>query len=253
MICDADEREPFWFRQSSPEITFPQTIFDVSFGIVLPLLFLIVDPVVFKGGVAGPPLLARFQLFAYLVSAIEILLFASWLMAGKNLRVISAAMGGAFIAGGLFSLTVGILILPYSIIGLMILIGALGFTPFVTSWVYARNGIRALRAQHDSLFSRLGSAVAAAFLVIALPALVGVYVERVANSSVAMLLNGDSRSAEVAVSRLKWLPIIPEVNRREWALAYEREESPEKRQLLEMYYKEVTGEDIKLRLAIIND
>jgi hypothetical protein len=69
-----------------------------------------------------------------------------WFALNRHLTAFSAPIGGILIAGGIFSLAVGVRILPYTLIGLIVLIGAAGFTPFLTAFVYFRSGVRAFKA-----------------------------------------------------------------------------------------------------------
>lgn len=65
-------RPRFWAHQFPPEATSSQLAFDVLFGVVGPVLCFIFDPIVFRsGGVWGKPLLADYQLVAYLFSALK--------------------------------------------------------------------------------------------------------------------------------------------------------------------------------------
>jgi hypothetical protein len=136
----------FLSRQFEPRATRAQKVFDVVVGIVLPVLCLYFDPLVFRGDMMGAPVLGRFRLFAYAVVAVEICALALWLAAGARVKEWGGMLGGAMLAGALFSFVVGVLILPFSLIGLMVLIGALGFVPFLTAFVYLRNAWRAAGA-----------------------------------------------------------------------------------------------------------
>jgi len=49
---------------------------------------------------------------------------------------------GCSAVGGIVSLVIGVVLLPFSVIGLVFLIGILGFTPLFTSIVYLRNSAR---------------------------------------------------------------------------------------------------------------
>ncbi|HEV8368384.1 MAG TPA: hypothetical protein VGQ39_10580 [Pyrinomonadaceae bacterium] len=250
------DRPGFWVRQFESERTSGQDAFDIAFGIVLPILVLAADPVVFKGGFLGDePILGRYQFFAYLVTAIEITVLLVWITLSQHLRAFSAPIGGILIGGAIFSFAVGVLILPFSLMGLIILIGAAGFTPFLTGFVYLRTGVRALKAQekNDAFDYRFLMAGLAALLAITLPALVSIQLVRTVSSSVNDLLNGDAKQAEMAINRLKWLPFNSTVNLRELVIAYGRESNPEKKAVLKRYYKDLTGEDIDVRLQIMND
>jgi hypothetical protein len=250
-----NDRPRFLVRQFASKRTEAQDAFDVCFGIFLPIIVLIADPVVFKGGILGEPILARYQFFAYLATAIEITVFLVWLTLNRHLRSFSAPIGGILIGGAVFSFLVGILIFPLSLVGLIILIGAAGFTPFLTGFVYLRTGIRALQGQekNDAFEYRFLIAALAALLAIALPAIVSIQLTKTVSSSVNDLLNGDVKQAEMAVNLLKWLPFISTIDLRELVIAYGRESNAEKKAVLKQYYKEVTGDDIDVKLQIMND
>lgn len=163
-------RPRFWRRQFAPVATRPQDMFDGIFGVILPVLCLVADPLIFKNGIFGPPEFGRYQVLAYLVSTVEIAIFIVWRTFRKQLTTFSAPFGGVLLAGGLFSTAIGILILPLTLLGLLFLIGALGFIPFLTGFVYFRNGVRAMKDQvNNSTFGfRFLTAALAGILVIGL-------------------------------------------------------------------------------------
>ena len=110
----------------------------------MPVLCFVFDPVVFHGWLSGEPgLLGPWQSYAYTISALEMVALAAWLSGAGGGGRPPAALGGMMLAGGLFSLTVGLLILPLSLFGLLLIVGVFGFTPFCTAVVYLRNGWRA--------------------------------------------------------------------------------------------------------------
>jgi hypothetical protein len=55
-------------------------------------------------------------------------------------------VAGILLAGAPVAWVIGLALIPYSLIGLLLLIGALGFTPWFTGFVCWRCGVRALRA-----------------------------------------------------------------------------------------------------------
>jgi hypothetical protein len=130
----------FWERQFIQTKTSGQTRFDWAYGVVIPLLCVVADPIVF----ADRGILTEYRPFAYLLSSASILAMAAWLLWGDRLRWLAAPIGGLFIAGSVISFLVGVILLPYSIIGLFFLIGFLGFTPLFAGFVYLRNGLRAI-------------------------------------------------------------------------------------------------------------
>jgi hypothetical protein len=125
---------------------------------------------VFKGTFLGFPWLGDYQVLAYLVGAIEMAVFIVWRTFRTQLTTFSAPFAGVLFAGGLFSTLIGIAILPLSLFGLLLFIGILGFTPFLTAFVYFRSGVRAMKDQvNNSTFNfRFMTAGLAGLLVIAL-------------------------------------------------------------------------------------
>jgi hypothetical protein len=131
----------FWRRQFQPAATLAQTKFDWTFGVVLPVVCFVFDPVVFEGG----SVLAAFKLSAYVLSFVSVMAMAAWLIWGAKLKWLNAFLAGLFAVGSVISLIIGVLIAPISLIGLIVLIGILGFTPLFTSIVYLRNATRAFQ------------------------------------------------------------------------------------------------------------
>jgi hypothetical protein len=144
----AQEQEDigFWRRQFQPEPTRTQRGFDWTFGVILPIICFVCDPIVFKEpGYHDGGLLGAYAPFAYILAAISITSMILWLTWAKHYRAANAAFSGLFAAGALISLIVGIALLPFSLLGLIVLIGALGFTPLFSSFIYLRNSYRSFR------------------------------------------------------------------------------------------------------------
>jgi hypothetical protein len=91
------------------------------------------------------PLLGGLRILANVLSFSAILAMMAWLLFGEKLKGSNAFFAGLFAVSAGFSLLVGIMIAPYSLLGLIILIGILGFTPLFTSFVYFRNAVRTFR------------------------------------------------------------------------------------------------------------
>ena len=134
----------------------------------------------------------------------------------------------------------------------MFLIGVLGFTPFLTAFVFLRNGIRAVRAQQGSDV-RLPLAVLSAVLSITLPWLVSLQLTQAISRSIADVLYGDANQAEAAVNRLRWVPFVPDQCLDPIVEAYVIESSLERKDSLKKYYRYLSGEDIETRADIWND
>lgn len=138
-----EARMPMSFtkRHSGLESTSQQKQFDWTFGVGVPLICVAADPFVFAGQGA---MLGEYKIFAYVLSIVSIMSMAAWLLWGQKLGDLRPYIGGLFLAGSVISLIVGVILIPYSLMGMFILIGLLGFTPLISSFVYLRNGLRAI-------------------------------------------------------------------------------------------------------------
>lgn len=111
--------------------------FDVLFGILLPIFCLAADPVVFAGW--------AFQPVAVAFIVTEAVILWIWLGLRGRLRKSAIWFAGPLAAGGIFALALGTAMLPLSLLGLLLLIGILGFTPFLTAFCYFRAAAQAWR------------------------------------------------------------------------------------------------------------
>lgn len=135
----------FWRRQFAESVTPRQRQFDITFGLILPVVCFVFDPVVFQGWLEdGDGFYGRWRSYAYTVSALEVVALAAWLLRAGGAGRPPAALGGVLVAGGLFSFVVGVAILPLSLVGLLFFfVGVFGLIPFPTAIIYLRNGWRA--------------------------------------------------------------------------------------------------------------
>jgi hypothetical protein len=146
------ERKPgFWRRQFQGEVTRGQIKFDWIFGVILPVICIYFDPVVFRHTFGSEAYMGRIAIFSYVLSFTAILATIAWLLWRGKLKWLNAPLSGLFAVSSVTAFAIGILIAPISAIGLIILIGALGFTPLFCSFVLLRNSIRAYRAARPSL------------------------------------------------------------------------------------------------------
>jgi hypothetical protein len=143
----------FWSRQFQGRSTKGQRKFDWVFAVILPVICFYFDPIVFRNGTGGigPALLAKISAFAHVLSFAAVLGTIAWLLWGEKLGWLNASLAGLFVVSSVAALAIGIFISPYSLLGLIVLIGALGFTPFFTSFVLLRNSVRTFRAAKLSL------------------------------------------------------------------------------------------------------
>jgi len=240
----------FWKRQFAPIPTPAQDTFDSIFAIVLPILFLVLDPVVFKSPrILGPAYLEDYQLLAYLFCSLEIGLFLTWRTFRLRLRGFSSAFAGVFFAGAIFSTVIGLVILPLSLLGLMIVLGVLGFTPFVTAFVFVRNGVRAARINSNgaALLSRLSTAALSGVLAFGMPLAAQVKVESDVSTMIETLISGSAPEAEAAAQRLQSYHYVSRNHCDEIVTAYGKESNTAKRAMLEKTYKAITGEELEWR------
>lgn len=132
----------FWKRQFQQPSTRAQRKFDWLFGVILPVICFTFDPIVFTNATS----LGSYKSFGYILSFVSVMAMSAWLIWGAKLKWLNAFLAGLFIVGSVVSLGIGIIIFPISVLGLIILIGALGFTPLFCAVVFLRNSVRAFRA-----------------------------------------------------------------------------------------------------------
>lgn len=241
----AARRRAFLRRQLGEAVTPAQTKFDVAFGVVLPLLCFVSDPFVFRSFGGGRGLLDRFQLFTYVLAAFEMTALCVWMLARGRLGEWAAAAGALLLAGALFCYAVGLVLLPFSLLGLLLLVGALGFTPFLTGFVYLRNGVRAVRLARNALSFRanfVGSLAIGAVLVFGVSALVDAGVSRFVSASVQDVLDG--RELTPAAARaLRCAGWLTNAEFERISRAYGSERDPSRKARLATAFRELTGKD----------
>jgi len=245
----------FWFRQIKGPVTSNQVWFDSFFGIVGPLLCLMLDPIAFKGDVLGRPMMEDYQIFAYLFSGIEMVLLALWLLTRVKSSLLSSFLGGVFMAGGFFCAVLGAILLPYSLLGLMVVIGALGFTPFLTGFVFFRNGYRAMvRSKNDILYpASFSSLVLGGLFTLAGPFFLGTGIDQYVTKSVDTMIFGNEQQALIAAQHVRPLSFVAGSKLQRIVAEYQTTSDDARRERLGRLYKEATGEEIQLRLRILND
>jgi hypothetical protein len=240
----------FWRRQFGDVQTRAQLRFDVIFGLVLPVLCFVFDPVVFRGRfdlLGHDGIYQRVRLFAYAASALEMATLACWLFVIRKYPAWSRPAGGVMAAGAFFSLALGLAILPLSIMGLVFLgIGALGFIPFLTALVYLRNSRRALRLNRTGAPVRGGATASFAFglaFALGMPAVAQRGATRIVrNASAEVVAGGELSPRRRRVVRA--LTRLSGETFEDLVKEHDGEEDAVRRALLSVAYWEVTGKDI---------
>jgi hypothetical protein len=245
--------------QFSQERTRLQLIYDIIFGIVAPIFCFWFDPIIFQDWLSskgGQGILARYKLLVYLFSAIAICTLGLWLHFGTRSKKQSGIIAGVFLTGALFTFVLSLVLAPLSLAGVFFNdIGLLGFIPFFTSFVYWRNGIRALRQAKASLprQSFVWSIISGIVFLIAIPTVVDYALSRIASDSLQVVLSEttDSRLKEQATTRLNYLEWY--VDKREIIDAYDTETDKLRKERLAAVYQALTNQEIEEQIAIIND
>jgi hypothetical protein len=238
----------FWERQYQPQPTVGQIAFDLVFGIALPVICLYCDPIVFRAS-AGEPLFGKYILVAGFAIGLGFLSLSTWLL----LRWPATLLVGFLVGGGIFAFLLGLVLLPYSLIGVFIGIGILGFSPFLTAFVFWRNAVRAYR-------KALRSSTVTPVLVLAVLGLVVScgspwaaywYVRHETSRALDMVMSPDEAEVARGIAVLKRFGVF--INFDQLVVAYANEEQAERRERLASSYKELTGEDIQHRLFVLRD
>lgn len=264
-----EERRGFFRRQLSPPTTRAQTVFDVLFGIVAPILCFVFDPIVFRGRF-DDALLPQFQSLAYMVSAIEILVLIIWLVWGRSFRPAPRFAGGMLMAGALISLVIGVVILPFTLMGLMFGIGIFGFIPFLTFAVYLRHAKSAFQLAanpspgpqglvqpremaRSGAGAWIGATIVGCVLVLGPPAGLNFVASMFVSQAMNAVLSADERKADLAIDEIRYLQFLASPQLDKLVLAYEQENEQSRKEQLKQRYLKLTGTDIEQRLRILAD
>ena len=247
------KRTGFWRRQFRSETTTPQIVFDVVLGAIAPVLCFLFDPIVFSARF-DTPLFPDYRTFVYILSAVQIVLLCGWLVLRPRNLIGAGMVAGALLGGAIFCLAIGLILAPFSLIGLLFGIGVFGFTPFATAFVYLRNSVRASRITPTRPRFETGIVSTAGFvLAVALPLGLSLAIHSAATNAVNELINGDEQQANFAAQRLIPLRYISEAEMNKIPAAYFAEQDPQKREQLRMRYRQITGEDLEVRARILRD
>ena len=243
--------EGFWRRQFSASTTPLQLVFDVAFGVLMPIICFYLDPGIISGDFRSS--FPRMEVFVYAFSILAICTLSLWLTIGHRAKSSGGIFGGIMLAGAVCSFVIGFMILPLTLVGIFFIIGILGFVPFITGFVYLRNAVKAIR-RGSSALSRsalVGAVLVSAVVVSALPGFAQWEVSQIVTQSLNDIVGDDSITAERAVQRVKYFRRIIDADK--IVRAYQEESGKERKERLARAYEEITGEDLEMRLAILND
>jgi hypothetical protein len=132
-------------------------IIDWTFGVILPLICFYFDPFVFRGPAIGSDgLLHAYQLPVYTVAGTSVMTMAAWLLWGEKLGSLRLPVAFVMLVGAVMSSILAAVLFPFSMVGLLVIIGVLGFTPGFTAFVFWRNAFRVLRSLRTNEEKRYG-------------------------------------------------------------------------------------------------
>ena len=230
----------FWARQFAGDLTEGQVFFDVAAGVVLPLFCLIVDPIVFRASF-DRPLLAGYRTLGLVAIGCGMMSLIAWLCFRR-----AAALFVGLLAGGFtFAALLGLVMLPLSIIALPILIGLLGFTPFLTAFAFFRNGWRAYaQAEKQILPAQFVAKVALGFVVsFAGPCVAQFVVDLRIVRAEPLILSNDPQDVARGMAMLKSVRWLSDFNR--LVAASDIEFDLARQSKLASAYRELTGTEIR--------
>lgn len=221
--------------------------FDVICGILLPAICVVADPIVFKhsalfGALVGP-LLKWAVVFGYGEILIGLTAFTIFLWR----QPVSPFLAGVLLVGAAFSLLVGIVLLPFSLLGLFFVIGVLGFSPFLSLIVFTRACRQVWNACLTSQTRRVTATYAGLGILcaLALPVAAQVSVNALVKPAVQRVLAGE---ADLNTRRLlrvfNWATDLDPL-----VTAYSLEQEEANKQRLAEVYEEISGTDIESRIA----
>jgi hypothetical protein len=242
-LAEPTSRKGFWRRQFQKESTVSQRNFDWIFGVALPVICFVADPIVFKSGFGEPPFLGILKPFAYVLSFVSVMAMSAWLIWGAKLKWLNGFLAGLFAVGSVISLGVGIVLLPFSLLGLFFLIGILGFTPLFAAIVFLRNARRAFQASKP-FFDRgvlINSFMLGAVFSVALPTVLNIQIKRALDA----MRDGDAQTVRAQAAKLKYVAPLVDFSDLPRQYAFDAAQDREKRAALAEAYREFTGENIE--------
>lgn len=224
--------------------------FAIAFGVVLPVVCLALDPIVFRSSDAllspiGSPVLGAYRVVGYSATVVGIASLLIWI----TLRRPAGVLAGSLAGGAAFALGLGLILLPFTLIGLFFIVGVLGLVPFGTAWVFVRSALAAWRAARHR--AATGWAVVGFLVACGLPWALQAVTWSAVRSATERATSTDPGEAERGVKQLSRLRFVTDADELVWA--FEREQDPDRRRRLADAYRRVTGGELESRLAILRD
>lgn len=202
----------------------------------------VLDPTVFKG---DPAYLGRVRTFGYVGIALGVAALAFDLCSRKRRAFIAGFLGACCVASAI----VGVAILPLSLLGLLILIGVLGFSPFLTAFVFGRRSLKNFEESPIGRRRTWATLGFAAFFCIAVGA--QAITSHLYHAALNHVLTGNAQQTATAVKTLKRLMQL--IDSDQLIFAWKRTTDPNEKQRLETAYEQVTGQNLAGRAERLVD
>ncbi len=249
---DPAERSPstveagFWIRQFGLPRTRPQLVFDLIFGVLVPTYCVIRDldeGMVFSEG----GLLARWNLTGYLSIVIGVALLLFYAASQRHSLVLSGMLWGS----ATFASLLGLRLLPLSIIGLLFVIGILGFAPFLTAFVFSRNAYRCYRNSSSKLEPRKARILAfsIAVIIIVIPFIPNVAIHHAVTKLIVAVQSDSQAEIDKSIGIVKRFKFLEDTDR--IVSAYRDAQGESVRSRFSDAYRRITGEEVEERLKAL--
>lgn len=247
LSTEPEQRPHFWARQFRGPYTGGQWWFDLVFGLVLPPMCMLADPIVFVwDSTYGTGGLSDWAFFVYFATGISWVFLASWLLLWPHLGGAAALWSGALGVAAAAALAIGVLLLPITIVGLLAIIGVLGLAPFGTFLAYFRSAHLAWTqaAKRRSRTYCVGLALVGALIVVGPPAAADAYVNRLAAHAAMALPTASAQETESIIARLDAVPWCTAACGRPLVDAFERAREDTERERLRAGFRALTGREV---------
>lgn len=237
----------FWWRQYHGPYTAAQRIFDSCFGVLAPVLCVVFDPAVFKG--MGSGFIGQFRLLSYIEIAIGVTALSYFLLRRRP----SLCLAGVLWGGAAFSVMLGVAILPLTLLGLLILVGVFGLTPFVSGFAFSRSAYRCWSEcqMRNARARALRIVVLSAVLTVLVPGGIQSSLAYAEDRTIASVTKGSDAEFKHTLAMLRYIG---------WAMngdrvveEYQHTSDANQRSRLARAYQAIAGRNIEERLAELAD
>jgi hypothetical protein len=191
-------------------------IWDLFAGVVAPVVLIAIDrPVLAMHSMPEGMLFLRpYSSILVLLSATVMVL---WWKTHARPRWFHGLLAGALFAGATFAFGLAVVMTPLAILGLLILIGVLGFFPWITCAVFVRAATRAGASAEQAGGGRSRArvaleAVVGGLVILGISAACGRMAQAGAARATHTVMFGTDAARDAAITTLRWLYWVPQVN-----------------------------------------